>query len=434
MGPGKPDGTSVANSERTFQLGPLAAMFRSFRYRDFALFWTGNFLSNVGTWMQNLALGWLILVRTNSPFLLGLNGFLGSAPSLVFSLPGGAIADRMNRRKLMIVTQTAMMLLALILAALTSFRVIKIGEILTISFLAGLASALNNPAYQALVPDLVEREDLVNAIALNSAQFNMSRTVGPTLAGLALGSLGAAGCFYLNTVSFLALIIALLAITVPSHPVQEGPTVWGAMLEGLRFVGRNRPIIILLSVPSFLSLLGLPFIILMPVFARDLLRVGASGLGYLMGGAGLGAVVAALTLATRNNAEHKGRFILGSATVFSLALILLARAHSFWWAFFLLVVLGVTMVGTLTLTNTTLQVISPPEMRGRIMSLYNLSLLGLAPLGSLQAGAVAQVLGTRFAVALGGAVCLVYFLILLLLLPRLRRLAPLPGAGIEPAA
>ncbi len=408
-------------------------MFRSFRYRDFALFWTGNFLSNVGTWMQNLALGWLILVRTNSPFLLGLNGFLGSAPSLVFSLPGGAIADRMNRRKLMIVTQTAMMLLALILAALTSFRVIKIGEILTISFLAGLASALNNPAYQALVPDLVEREDLVNAIALNSAQFNMSRTVGPTLAGLALGSLGAAGCFYLNTVSFLALIIALLAITVPPHPVQEGPTVWGAMLEGLRFVGRNRPIIILLSVPSFLSLLGLPFIILMPVFARDLLRVGASGLGYLMGGAGLGAVVAALTLATRNNAEHKGRFILGSATVFSLALILLARAHSFWWAFFLLVVLGVTMVGTLTLTNTTLQVISPPEMRGRIMSLYNLSLLGLAPLGSLQAGAVAQVLGTRFAVALGGAVCLVYFLILLLLLPRLRRLAPLPGAGIEPA-
>src|SRR2546425_7694491 len=163
MGPGKSDGTSVANSERTFQLGPLAAMFRSFRYRDFALFWTGNFLYNVGTWMQNLALGWVIIVRTNSPFLLGLNGFLGSAPSLVFSLPGGAIADRMNRRKLMIVTQTAMMLLALILAALTSFRVIKIGEILTISFLAGLASALNNPAYQALVSGIVQRREIGRA-------------------------------------------------------------------------------------------------------------------------------------------------------------------------------------------------------------------------------------------------------------------------------
>src|SRR5881409_1628609 len=296
MGSGKPDGTSVANSERTFQLGPFAAMFRSFRYRDFALFWTGNFLSNVGTWMQNLALGWLILVRTNSPFLLGLNGFLGSAPSLFFSLPGGAIADRMNRRKLMIVTQTAMMLLALILAALTSFRVIKIGEILTISFLAGLASALNNPAYQALVPDLVEREDLVNAIALNSAQFNMSRAIGPTLAGLALGKVGTAGCFYLNSVSFLALIVALLVINVPVRRAREASTVWGAMLDGLRFVNQHRLIIILLSIPSFLSLLGLPFVVLMPVFARDLLRVGPSGLGYLMAGAGLGAVLSALTL------------------------------------------------------------------------------------------------------------------------------------------
>src|SRR3989442_2412799 len=152
MGPGKPDGTSVANSGRTFQLGPLAAMFRSFRYRDFALFWTGNFLSNFGTWMQNLAIVWLILVRTNSPFLLGLNGFLGSAPSLVFSLPGGAIADRMNRRKVVIVAQTAMMLLALILAALTSFRVIKNGGILTIRFLDGFGSELNNPPYHGHRP------------------------------------------------------------------------------------------------------------------------------------------------------------------------------------------------------------------------------------------------------------------------------------------
>src|SRR5713226_6997275 len=418
MGPGKPDGTSIANSERTFQLGPLAAMFRSFRYRDFALFWTGNFLSNVGTWMQNLALGWLILVRTNSPFLLGLNGFLGSAPSLVFSLPGGAIADRMNRRKLMIVTQTAMMLLALILAALTSFRVIKIGEILTISFLTGLASALNNPAYQALVPDLVEREDLLNAIALNSAQFNMSRAIGPTLAGLALGSLGAAGCFYLNSFSFLALIVALLIITVPPRPLQEGPTVWGAMLDGLRFVGRNRPIIVLLSVPAFLSLLGLPFVVLMPVVARDLLNVDALGLGYLMAGAGIGAVIAALVLAAQGSAEHKERFILGSAIVFSLSLILLAQMHSFRWAFCILVVFGGTMVGALALTNSTLQIASPPELRGRIMGMYNLAVLGLAPIGSLQAGIVAETLGARFALALGGVVCAAYFIILLILLPR----------------
>lgn len=426
MNPPELNGTTVAAAEPAVEIRRRPAMFRSLRYRDFALFWTGNFLSNIGTWMQNLALGWQILIMTNSPFLLGLNGFLGSAPSLFFSLPGGAIADRLNRRKLMIYTQTAMMLLALALAVLTSLRVINIAEIFLISFLTGLASALNNPAYQALVPDLVGREDLLNAVALNSAQFNMSRAIGPTLAGLALGSLGAAGCFYLNSVSFLALIIALVMINTPPHPVTEGPTVWAAMLDGLRFVGKHRLLLILLSVPAFLTLLGLPFIVLMPVFARDLLKVGASGLGYLMGGAGLGAVMAALTLAAQDSAERKGRFIIASAALFSLALILLAHARSFTWAFFFLVILGATMVGALALTNSTLQVISPPEMRGRIMSMYNLAVLGLAPLGSLQAGAVAEALGVRFALTLGGAICLVYFLILLALLPRLRKVAKLP--------
>ncbi len=419
----KPNGMSLATAEPAAESFRLPVMFRSLRHRDFALFWTGNFLSNIGTWMQNLALGWLILIMTNSPFLLGLNGFLSSAPSLFFSLPGGAIADRLNRRKLMIYTQTAMMFLALGLAVLTSLGVVKIGEILLISFLTGLASALNNPAYQALVSDLVEREDLLNAVALNSAQFNMSRAIGPTLAGLSLGAVGAAGCFYLNSVSFLALIIALLMITVPSHPVREGPTVWGAMMDGVRFVGRHRLVIVLLSVPSFLTLLGLPFVVLMPVFARDLLKVGASGLGYLMAGAGLGAVMAALTIAAQDSAEHQGRRILASAALFSLALIMLGQAHSFWWAFSLLLVLGATMVGALALTNSTLQVISPPELRGRIMSMYNLAVLGLAPLGSLQAGIIAEKLGARFALTLGGAICLIYFLLLLIFLPRLRRVA-----------
>jgi MFS family permease len=247
---------------------------------------------------------------------------------------------------------------------------------------------------------------------------------------MALGSLGAAGCFYLNSVSFLALIIALLAITVPSRHIQEGPNVWSAMLDGLRYIGRHRLIIILLSIPSFLSLLGLPFVVLMPVFARDLLKVGASGLGYLMAGAGLGAVTAALILATKNSTEHKGRVILGSAALFSLALILLAQARSFWWAFFLLAVLGATMVGSLALTNSALQATTPPELRGRIMSMYNLAVLGLAPLGSLQAGAVAEILGTRFALTLGGTICLVYFVTLLALRPRLRRVARLPRPSL----
>jgi len=396
-------------------------MFRSLYHRDFAIFWAGNFLSNIGTWMQYVALGWVILMISNSPFLLGLNGFLGQVPSLVFALPGGTIADRLNRRKLMLITQTSMMLLALLLAVLTSIRQITIHEILAISFLTGVASALNYPAYQALIPDLIPRDDLMNGIALNSAQFNMSRAIGPTAAGLGLGVLGAAACFYLNSISFLALIIALLIITIPPARKDEGSRFWGSMMEGFRYLNEHRIIIVLLTVPAFLSLLGLPFIVLMPAVARNMIGVGASGLGLLMGGAGLGAVAAALFIAARGTLEHRGRLILTSATLFSLALILLSRAQTFWGAFFLLAVMGGTTVGALTLANTTLQMTTPPQLRGRVMAIYYMAMSGLMPFGSLQAGALAQAIGTRFALGFGGAVCLVYFLILQISLNRLRK-------------
>ena len=402
-------------------------MFRSLYHRDFAIFWSGNFLSNIGTWMQYVALGWVILIISNSPFLLGLNGFLAQVPSLVFALPGGTIADRLNRRKLMLITQTSMMLLALLLAVLTSIRQITITEILAISLLTGVASALNYPAYQALIPDLIPRDDLMNGIALNSAQFNMSRAIGPTVAGLALGALGAAACFYLNSISFLALIIALLLITIPPAQKDTDSRFWGSMLEGFRYLNEHRIIIVLLTVPAFLSLLGLPFIVLMPAVARNMIGVGASGLGFLMGGAGLGAVAAALLIAARGTPENRGRLILTSATLFSLALILLSRVHSFWVAFLLLAVMGGTIVGALTLTNTTLQMTTPPELRGRVMAMYYMAMAGLMPFGSLQAGAIAQAMGTRFALGLGGAVCLVYFLVLQVALNRLRKVRQFSG-------
>jgi MFS family permease len=428
--PNEPNATSVAPPVRALAPGRRLAMFRSLYYRDYGLFWAGNFLSNIGTWMQNIALGWLIIVLTNSPFLLGLNGFLSLAPTLVFALPGGAIADHFNRRRLMLSTQTAMMFLALALAVLTSVHHENIAEILSISLLTGVATALNYPAYQALIPDLVARDDLLNAIALNSAQFNMSRAIGPMLAGLALGTLGAAACFYLNTVSFLALIIALLMISIPPRPRRPNPRFWSAMLEGFRYLNEYRLLIVLLTVPAFMSLLELPFIVLMPVFARNLLHVGASGLGYLMAGAGLGAVTAALVIAARGTPERRGGYIFTNAAVFSLALIMFALAHAFWWAFFMLVIMGATMVGTLTLTNTTLQMTTPPQLRGRVMSVYYMAMSGMLPLGSLQAGAVAEVLGARFALAFGGVVCLVYFLAVLLLLPRLRNAGRLPSPEI----
>lgn len=396
-------------------------MFRSLYHRDFSIFWTGNFLSNIGTWMQNIALGWVILIVSNSPFLLGLNAFLAQIPSLFFALPGGTIADRLNRRKLMLITQTSMMLLALLLAVLTSFRQISIREILAISLLTGVASALNYPAYQALIPDLIPREDLMNGIALNSAQFNMSRAIGPTIAGLAMGTLGAAACFYLNSISFLALIIALLLITIPPVHQQESTRFWVSMVEGVRYVRQHRIILVLLTVPAFLSLLGLPFIVLMPAVARNLIGVGASGLGFLMGGAGVGAVIAALFIAARGTPEHRGSMILTSACVFSVALILLSEAHSFWVAFLLLAIMGGTIVGALTLTNTTIQMTTPPKLRGRVMAMYYMAMTGFLPLGSLQAGMVSQAVGIRFSLGIGGAICLGYFLILQLALRHLRR-------------
>ncbi len=401
--------------------GWAAKTFRSLRHRDFALFWGGNFLSNIGTWMQNLALGWLILEIGNSKFLLGLNGFLGMVPSLVFSLPGGAIADRLSRRKLMLYSQTAMMLLAFALGVLSSLKAVNVAEILLISFLTGAATALNNPAYQALVPDLVPGDDLINAISLNSAQFNMSRAIGPTLAGIALGGLGVAACFYLNAVSFLALIIALFMIVVPSRNLSRGSTLWEGIIEGVRYLNVNRIILILLTIPAFLSLMGMPVLVLMPAFARADLHLQASGLGYLMAGAGLGAVTGALVLARQSSAKGKVTFAVSSAVLFSLSLIAFSVARTFWSAFGCLVVLGAAMVGALALTNTTLQVSSPPQLRGRVMSFFSLASLGLAPIGSLQAGAVAQAFGTRFALGLGGTTCLIYFSILLAMLPRLRR-------------
>ena len=399
----------------------FARVFRSFRHRDFAVFWSGNFLSNIGTWMQTVALGWLVLEITDSAWMVGVNGFVSAAPTLLFTLIGGAIADRVDRRRLMLVMQFGMLALALLLRTLTLLEKIDLRSILVIAFLSGLAMAINYPAYQALYPELVKEEDLLNAVALNSAQFNIARAVGPTVAGLALGAVGVAACFYLNAVSFLGLIVALLLIRPPQFISHKGSSVWQAMREGFGFVGERRLILLLLSVSGFLSLFGLPFVILMPVFARDLLGVGASGLGYLMGGAGLGASLCAIVLAYIGEPRNKSRTITLSAMTFSLALVGFSISGSFWLSFGLLSVLGAAMVGTLAVTNTSIQRLTPPRMRGRVMSMYNLSLLGLAPLGSLQAGAVAEVLGARVALGYGGVLCLVYFAGLFFLLPSVWR-------------
>ena len=414
-----PSAPAEAFSSTPEQFRGMARLFRSLRHRDFAIFWAGNFLSNTGTWMQSVALGWLVLELTDSAWLLGLNGFMTTVPTLLFFWAGGAIADRFDRRRLMLVIQAGMLTLSLLLGTLTLANHITISSIFLISFLMGLATALNYPAYQALFPDLVEEEDLLNAVALNSTQFNMARAFGPTLAGLALGGLGAAVCFYLNEFSFLGLIVALLVIRPPKFTPPRDGSVWQAVREGFQFVAERRLVLLLLSVPAFLSFFALPFVILMPVFARDLLGMGPSGLGYLMGGAGLGAGACGLVLAYAGPPRNVSRAIPASALLFSLALLGFSASASFPLSFFLLFLVGATMVGALALTSTNLQQLTPKRLRGRVMSIYNLSMMGLLPLGSLQAGAVASTLGARVAIGYGAVVCLLYFAFLLFRLPPL---------------
>src|SRR5579859_7074911 len=268
---------------------------RSLRNRNFRLFWTGNFLSNIGTWMQNVAQGWLVLTLTNSSFWLGVVGFAGSIPFLMFTLFGGVIADRVNKRRLLVVTQTAMMALAFLLAALTWFKFLNVWGVAAIAFANGVALAMNAPSYQALVPKLVPREDLTNGIALNSAQFNMSRILGPTLGGYSMALLGMAGNFVFNGVSFLAVLWALVRIKYPEEKLSHHQTMWESLHGGFAYLRNNPQMYVMIRMTLFASFFGFPFITFIPYFAKVQLNAGERGLGLLLACSGVGSVLGAMT-------------------------------------------------------------------------------------------------------------------------------------------
>src|ERR1035438_4605639 len=333
-------------------------MLSALHHPSFRLLWTGNFLSNIGNWMQNLAQGWLVLQLTNSVFLLGLVGFSASLPTLFFSLVGGVIADRADRRRMMMITQGSMMMLAFLLSFLTWKNRINVEEVIVISFLAGVANAMNAPAYQSIVPELVPKEDLTNAISMNSAQFNLSRLVGPMIAGLTLKFTRSEGCFFLNALSFLALLYALMRLRLGAPPGSGSTGFWRPLRQGFRYI-RSRPdLATLMMLVALVSFCALPYISLAPYFARDILHMGPEGLGYLMGAAGLGALI--VFALSRN------------------ALVAMAAAY----------VTGVAMVSAVSTVNNLLQKHVDPAMRGRVMSMHATAFLGFAPIGSLLAGAV----------------------------------------------
>jgi MFS family permease len=376
-------------------------VIRALRNPNFRLFWSGNFLSNIGTWMQNVAQGWLVLLLTaNSAFWLGVVGFAGAIPFLFFTLFGGVIADRVNKRRLLLCTQTVMMLLAFLLAALAYVHKINVWGVAIIAFLNGTAMAMNAPSYQALVPRLVKREDLTNAIALNSAQFNLSRIIGPTLGGYAMALMGVAGNFFLNGVSFLAVLGALMRINYPQEKPARSESMWASLHGGFSYVRGNPQMLVLVWLTAVVSFLGIPFITFIPFFAKAQLHVDASGLGWLMACSGAGAVLAAVTVAAKGMLRRRGVVITVGGVVFFVVIICFCYSHSFLLSACLGFFEGYSAILMISSFNVSIQHLSSDEMRGRVMSIYATSFLGLPPLGALMAGELSRHIPTGHALAL----------------------------------
>lgn len=398
---------------------PWPRAVRALRNPNFRLFWSGNFLSNIGTWMQNVAQGWLILVLTNSAFWLGVVSFAGSIPFLVFTLFGGVVADRVNKRRLLFVTQSVMMVLAFAMAALAFFKghdgkpLITVWEIATLAFLNGTALAMNAPSYQALVPRLVPREDLTNAIALNSAQFNMSRIVGPTLGGYAMAAVGVAGNFFLNGVSFLAVLWSLTRIEYPEDAAPRRESVWASLRAGFRYIHHERQMYVLLWMTAVFSFLGFPFLSFIPYFAKIQLNAGERGLGWLLACSGLGAVIAAMSVAAIGVIRHRGRIVTAFGFSFFSVIVAFCYSHSLALSAFLAFFEGFCGIVTISCFNVSIQHLASDEMRGRVLGIYTTSFLGLPPLGALLAGELSRHMDTGHAlagmVALAGLSFLAFF-------------------------
>ncbi len=391
--------------ERTTRGGRL---FVSLRYSEYRYLWSGAFLSNIGTWIQTVALGWFVFQITNSEFSLGLVNFASSLPTFFLALVGGVIADRYERRSLLIVGQVILMILAFILGALVSFHLASFLSIMALSLGAGIATSFNFPAWQALIPELVPRKNLMNAVALNSAQFNAARLVGPAIAGVIIAKLGVASTFYINALSFLAVIIALVLIKPrPIEKPQVGENIWRNLVGGINYARNDVSVATLLTAVGILSIFGMPYSVLMPVFARDILKVGASGLGYLMAASGLGAVSGAIIVAgLSHTVQRKTLFKFGLLSC-SIFLFVFAFSKIFILSLIAQAGVGVSFLISISSSNTSLQASASSNIRGRIMSLFVWAFLGVAPIGSFFMGSIANLLGSPIAVAIGSSIVLI---------------------------
>jgi MFS family permease len=383
--------------------GRAAILFRALKHRNFQLFFSGQIISLVGTWMQTVAEAWLVYRLTGSSVLLGVLGFVGQIPIFLLSPVGGLVADRWPRRRVVIATQVSSMMLAFTLATLTLTGRIRVWEIIGLATLLGTVNAFDVPARQSFLIEMVGREDLLNAIALNSSMFNGARVAGPAIAGILVAVVGEGWCFLLNGVSYLAVIAGLFMMRIKmTTQVHDGSAPLEKLREGFRFARQTKPIRALLMLIAVVSFMALPFTVLMPIFAGRILGGGASAYGTLMGAVGMGAMFGALAIAMREQLRGLGNVAGYSATGLGVSLVLFSASRWYGVSLALLVACGFAMMMTFTAINTLIQAMVPDQLRGRMMSMYSMMFLGMAPLGSLLAGTVADHIGAPVTVAVGG--------------------------------
>jgi MFS family permease len=399
----------------------VATAVRALRHRNFRLFFGGQLISLVGTWMQTVAQSWLVYRLTGSTLLLGTVGFASQIPVFLIAPIGGIVADRRNRHRVVIATQTSSMILAFILASLTLTNRIQVWEIIVLAAGLGVVNAFDIPARQAFLIDMVGRKDLMNAIALNSSMFNGARILGPAVAGILVAWVGEGWCFFVNAVSYIAVIVGLLLMRIEhsANLSHEGSPIEN-ILEGFRFVRDAAPIRAILLLLGLVSLVGMPYSVLMPVFAHQILHGGARELGILMGATGVGALLGALSLAARVGVKGLGRLIAVCAGGFGASLILFATSRSLWLSVILLVPVGFTMMVQMASSNTLLQSMSPDQLRGRVIAVYSMMFMGMAPFGAFFAGAIAHRVGAPWTVAIGGVACIAGAIAFGMHLPNIR--------------
>jgi MFS family permease len=382
-----------------------SSVFSALRHRDFRLFLGGQLVSQSGTWVQTVAQGWLVLQLTDSAFAVGVVTALGSLPILLFTLYGGVVADRVDKRRLVLVLQSLMLVEALALAVLTHQGWITVHLVMALASFYGLLSAFEVPTRQALVSEIVGKEDLMNAIALNSSAFNVARVIGPSIAGALIATVGLAACFYLNAASYLAVIVGLVLMRVRRPANQTTARAFGALKEGFGYIFGNRWPRALVTIIASFSIFGYSFLPMMPVFARDVLGLDADGYGAIVSAIGLGAAVGAIAVAASGGRTRSGRLVIGSFALFGVLLAAAAFAPGFWSALTLFTVAGCLMAVNGILANTMLQLQAPDYLRGRVMGFYSFVVLGMTPFGAFQAGWVSEHFGARAAFAIGGAAC-----------------------------